>query len=285
MPSPAPSPPPEPGRSVRRESKPPALRVGSVPYLVGRPLDKGLGGEPGISLEHDVPARLIERLRSGDLDVALVSSIELFRGEGYRYLDGIGVAGDGYVGSVQVFLRTSIQDAERLAMDPASRAAAALTKSLLFERRGGPPEYVEVPLGEDPAAREDTDGWLRIGDQALRETLTLDTPAWNPSEEWRRRTGLPFVFAAWIVRGGVEIAPHLDAFRRARASGRLAVDELAHEAAAAWSLPAAKCRTYLAEECRYDPAEDMGPALREFQKRAARAGLCDPRANPQPIAL
>ncbi len=253
--------------------------------MVGRPLDKGLGDEPGISLEHDVPARLIERLRSGDLDVALVSSIELFRRDGYRYLDGIGVAGDGYVGSVQVFLRAPIQEAKSLAMDPASRAAAALTKSLLFERRGGPPEYVEVPLGQDPAAAKDTDGWLRIGDQALRETLTIDAPAWNPSEEWRERTGLPFVFAAWIVRPDAEIEPHLDAFRRARARGRDAVDELAEEAAKAWSLPAAKCRSYLSEECRYDPAEDMGPALREFQKRAARAGLCDPRTKPGPIPL
>jgi len=263
----------------------PELRVGSVPYLVGRPLDKGLGDEPGISLEHDVPANLIERLRRGDLDVALVSSIELFRGEGYRYLDGIGVAGDGYVGSVQVFLRTPIQEAKRLAMDPASRAAAALTKSLLFDRLGGPPEYVEVPLGEDPRAREDTDGWLRIGDRALRETLTIDAPAWNPSEEWRERTGLPFVFAAWIVRPEVQIEPHLDAFRRARTRGRDAVEELALEAAKVWSLPAEKCRRYLGEECRYDPAEDMGPALREFQKRAARAGLCDPRTKPEPIAL
>ncbi|MEM8711007.1 MAG: MqnA/MqnD/SBP family protein, partial [Planctomycetota bacterium] len=59
------------------------LRVGSVPYLVGRPLDHGLGDEPGITLEHDVPAKLIERLRAGDIDVALVSSIELFRRKDY----------------------------------------------------------------------------------------------------------------------------------------------------------------------------------------------------------
>ena len=60
-----------------------ALRVGSVPYLVGRPLDQGLGDEPGIELHHAVPALLIDQLRAGEIDVALVSSIELFRTPGY----------------------------------------------------------------------------------------------------------------------------------------------------------------------------------------------------------
>ena len=261
------------------------LRVGSVPYLVGRPLDHGLGNEPGITLEHDVPARLIERLRGGEIDVALVSSIELFRQNGYRYLDGLGVAGNGYVGSVQVFLRKPIQDVQTIAMDPASRAAAALTRSLLFDREGGPPEFLEVPMGADPRETEGADAWLRIGDPALRETLTIDAPAWNPSEEWRARTGMPFVFAAWIVRKGVDIEPHLSAFIRARESGRAAIPDLAKEAAAAWGLPEAQCYSYLSEECSYDPGAAMGPSLREFQRRAFLAGLCKNTTLPEPVFL
>lgn len=259
------------------------LRVGSVPYLVGRPLDLGLGEEDGIELAHDVPARLVEGLRAGSLDVALVSSIELFRRPGYSFIDGIGVAGDSYVGSVQVFVRKPIGEVRRIALDPASRAAAALTQSLLHDRVGGPPEYLEVPLGEDPAAAEGADGWLRIGDAALRETLTLDVPAWNPSEDWRERTGLPFVFAAWIVRPGVDVEAHLPAFARARERGLAAIPSLSAEAAERWSLPRARCEEYLAEECSYDPGERMTPALREFQRRAARAGLCDPELAPEAI--
>lgn len=259
------------------------LRVGSVPYLVGRPLDLGLGDEEGVDLTHDVPARLVEGLRAGELDVALVSSIELFRRPGYRFIDGIGVAGDSYVGSVQVFVRRPIDEVRSIALDPASRAAAALTRSLLHDRVGGPPEYVEVELGEDPAAAEGADGWLRIGDAALRETLTLDLPAWNPSENWRARTGLPFVFAAWIVRPGVDIEAHLPAFARARERGRGAIPALSAEAAERWSLPRARCEEYLAEECSYDPGERMAAALAEFQRRASRAGLCDADLAPEPI--
>lgn len=261
------------------------LRVGSVPYLVGRPLDLGLGDEPGIALHHAVPALLVEQLRAGEIDVALVSSIELFRTPGYRFLDGIAVAGESYVGSVQVFLRQPIQEVRSIAMDPSSRAAAALTRTLLHERDGGPPEYVEVPLGEDPRGRTDTDAWLRIGDPALRETLTIDAPAWNPSEEWRRRTGLPFIFAAWIVRGDADIEPHLGAFVRARENGRAAIADLARQAASEWELPEAKCLEYLTEECSYDPGGAMAPSLAEFQRRAALAGVCPRNILPDPIDL
>lgn len=262
-----------------------ALRVGAVPYLVGRPLDHGLGDEPGIQLHHAVPARLIEQLRAGEIDVAMVSSIELFRTPGYRYIDGIAVAGESYVGSVQVFLRRPIQEVRSIAMDPSSRAAAALTRTLLHDRKGGPPRYEEVPLGEDPRERTDTDAWLRIGDPALRETLTIDAPAWNPSEEWRRRTGLPFIFAAWIVRGDADIEPHLGAFARAREAGRASIKELAARAAEEWQLPEGKCFEYLSEECSYDPGAAMAPSLAEFQRRAALAGVCPANILPDPIHL
>ncbi|MEM9382334.1 MAG: menaquinone biosynthesis protein [Planctomycetota bacterium] len=260
------------------------LRVGTVPYLVGRPLDLGLENEPGIELRYEVPALLVEQLRRGEIDVALVSSIELFRRPGYRYLDGIAVCGESYVGSVQVFLRRPIQEVESIALDPSSRAAAALTRTLLHEREGGPPTFLEVPLGEDPREVEGADAWLRIGDAALRETLTLDVPAWNPSEEWRRRTGLPFVFAAWIVREDAPIEPHLDAFSRARARGRASIRALATEASERWSLPESRCLEYLEEECSYDPGAAMAVSLNEFRRRASQAGLCDGQIVPDPIA-
>lgn len=262
-----------------------ALRVGSVPYLVGRPLDLGLGDEPGIDLHHAVPAVLIDQLRGGEIDVALVSSIELFRTPGYRFIDGIGVAGESYVGSVQVFLRKPIQEVQSIAMDPSSRAAAALTRTLLHEREGGPPRYEEVPLGADPREKANADAWLRIGDPALRETLTIDAPAWNPSEEWRRRTGLPFIFAAWIVRGDVGIEPHLGAFVRAREAGRASIRQLSAQAATEWGLPEGKCFEYLSEECSYDPGASMAPSLAEFQRRAALAGVCPRNILPDPIDL
>jgi chorismate dehydratase len=256
--------------------------VGTVPFLVARPLDLGLEREPGIELRRDVPARLVEALRAGELDVALVSSIELFRRPGYRYLSGLAVAGHGFVASVQLFLRRPPEELRTIALDPASRTGAALVRVMLAQR-GLSPTFLEVPAGEDPREVE-ADGWLRIGDRALREYLEQGArPVFNPSAAWRESTGRPFVFAAWIVRPGVELEPWLPAFGRARARGREATRELARSAASEWSLPEDATLRYLAEECLYEPGRSMRPSLFDFRDRAAELGLCETDHEPSAI--
>ena len=260
------------------------LRVGSVPYLVGRPLDDGLEKESGIEYSRRVPAELVEGLRSGALDVALVSSIELFRQPGYRYLSGLAIAGRGNVGSVQLFLRKPIADVRTVALDPASRTAATLVQVLLASQKL---HFEECARGVDPRSVP-ADAWLRIGDAALRETFALDAPpVFNPSKEWCARTGLPFVFAAWIVRAGITILPeHLAAFARARARGRQRVEELARAAAAEWKLAEQDCLFYLQRECVYELGPDeMRRALFAFRDGAAPLGLARAELAPQPIAL
>ncbi len=252
------------------------LRIGTVPFLVARPLDSGLEDE--VELVCDVPARLVAKLREGELDVALVSSIELFRRPGYRYVDGLAVAGKGHVSSVQVFLRRPLAEVRTIALDPRSRAAASLVAVLLPDR-----ELVEVGLDDDPREAS-ADAWLRIGDEALREALVDDAPpVFNPSATWTEVTGLPFVFAAWIVRPGVDVEPLLTALARARARGASRIEELATEAATRWSIPHAAARTYLAEECLFEPGAALRASLFEFRDRAARVGLCEPDLEPEAV--
>src|SRR5688572_5640875 len=240
----------------------PKLRVASVPYLVGRPVDEGLAREPGIEFSRAVPARLARGLRDGSLDVALVSSIELFRLEGATYLDGPCIAGEGRVSSVQVFLRRPVPEVRTLALDPASRTTVALAQVVW---PGPRPELVEVAEGTDPRSVP-ADAWIRIGDAALREHLAPGSPAvFNPSEAWRARTGLPFVFALWIARAGVAIEPWAPAFARSRAAGAARLAAIADEAAAAWRVPSAATRRYLFEECLYEAGERLSPALLAFR--------------------
>lgn len=268
----------------------PLLRVGSPAYLVARPLDLGLERERGLVLERGVPARLVEGLREGRLDVALVSSIELFRRPGYRWIDGPAVCGAGAVRSVQVFLRKPLWDVERVLLDPDSRAAAALTRVVLPRRLARAPHFLEAEPGraaEDAAVDQRADAWLSIGDPALRRALAPDAPpSFDPCAAWFADTGLPFAFAVWIVRPGIALsAEHLAAFARARERGRAVLDELAEQAARAWSLPADACRRYLGEECRYDPGADLARALFAFRDAAAPLGECDGELAPIPIAL
>jgi chorismate dehydratase len=261
----------------------PKLRVASVPYLVGRPVDEGLADEPGIEFSRAVPARLACGLRDGSLDVALVSSIELFRLPGASFLDGPCIAGEGRVSSVQVFLRRPMAEVRSLALDPASRTSVVLSQVVW---PGARPELVEVPEGTDPASVR-ADAYLRIGDAALREHLAPGSlPVFNPSAAWRERTGLPFVFALWVAREGIELEPWSEAFARSREIGRARMNALAQDAAREWNVAPSATRHYLFEECLYEPLERLVPALRAFRDAAARLGLVpgsiQPRGVPAP---
>lgn len=255
----------------------PKLRVASVPYLVGRPVDEGLAAEPGIEFTRAVPARLARGLADGSLDVALVSSIELFRLAGATFLDGPCIAGEGRVSSVQVFLRKPLEEVRSLALDPASRTSVVLSQVVWPGRR---PDLVDVPEGTDPRSVT-ADAWLRIGDAALREHLAPGSPpVFNPSEVWRERTGLPFVFALWVARPGIALEPWAPAFERSRAVGRARMETLAREAATEWRVSERATRAYLLEECLYEPGERLVPALFAFRDAAAALGLADGRTKP-----
>ena len=132
---------------------------------------------------------------------------------------------------------------------------------------------------------EDTTG-LRIGDPALKEYMAHDAHAvFNPSQAWCERTGMPFVFAAWIVRPGVAIEEHVDAFVRARLRGLERLDELAAEASDAWGLPLERCREYLREECSYDAGPTMERTLLAFRDAVAATGACEADLRPRAIPV
>lgn len=78
------------------------VRVGCVEYLNARPLRHGLGSRPDLfSLQYVVPSRVSAWLHGGDVDLALVSSIEY--GQRYRVVPGAAVTSSGPVASVAMF--------------------------------------------------------------------------------------------------------------------------------------------------------------------------------------
>ena len=78
----------------------------------------------------DLPSRLADRLAAGELDVALIPSVEYLRGaaSGYEILPGFAIAARGPVRSVKLFSRVPFERIERLALDAGSRTSQALAR-------------------------------------------------------------------------------------------------------------------------------------------------------------
>ena len=255
------------------------IRIGAVNYLNTKPLICDLDAlAPSAELVLDVPSRLSDQLAAGRLDVALIPVIEYFRAGAYTIVPGIAIASRGPVLSVTLFSRVPWSGIRRVALDAGSRTSAALCQVLLRKRYGVWAEVQPLPL--DKSAEEaDADAVLLIGDRAMRACLPGFAHAYDLGQEWHEWTELPFVYAVWAVRAGVdlgEVAPALaEAKRRGLArSGLIAQREAAH-----LGLDAGFCRRYLATIIHFDLGPRELAGLHHYYRLACELGLARPGVN------
>ena len=197
-----------------------SVRVGCVKYLNARPL---IHGWPG-NVEFDHPSALCQRLAKGELDVALVSSFEFLRNPIYRIVDNLSISSDGPVYSVVVAHRGEFSNIEEIELDRSSETAANLLRCLLAQlkaRLSGNMDLQSVcPAGLQSAGRNAAENIsagrtgrmpmfhpsnrarLIIGDQAIRfrQEHAGACRFWDLGEQWKKLTGLPFVYALWLIR-------------------------------------------------------------------------------------
>ena len=260
------------------------IRVGAVSYLNAKPLYYRLdefAPAPGVSLEMDVPSRLADRLAAGELDVALIPSVEYLRGAalGYEILPGFAIAARGAVRSVKLFCRVPFGRIERLALDAGSRTSQALARVWLDAAHGVRPGRIEtLPMGV-PIEESTADAVLLIGDRAMTVSHEPYHAVVDLAEGWRALTTLPFVFALWVARPGLDLADLPDALARSRAEGLAHAADLAAEHGPRLGLDVATCYDYLTNVLSYDLGEPEVAGLGRFARMAARLGLAPEGVN------
>jgi chorismate dehydratase len=252
------------------------IRVGAVSYLNAKPLYYRLEERSrSVELSMDLPSRLATRLASGDLDVALIPSVEYFRGasSGYEILPGFAIAARGAVRSVKLFSRVPFGRIDRLALDEGSRTSQALTRVWLDAEHGVRPSRIE-PLPMGVSALESTaDAVLVIGDRAMKVPDAPFHSVVDLGEAWKSLTGLPFVFALWVVRPGVDLGDLPGILDACRLDGLAHAADLASEFGPKLGLDFAPCLEYLTRVLSYDLGEPEVAGLRRFARMAADLGL------------
>jgi len=170
-----------------------SVRVGCVKYINALPLIRGWSG----NVEFDHPSVLCRRLANKELDVALVSSFEFLRNPIYRIVDDVSISSDGPVYSVVVAYRGEFSNIEEIELDPASQTAVNLLRCLAAELGLTARFSMRNPDNAGSARAR-----LIIGDQGIkfRHDHADDFQFWDLGEQWKKLTGLPFVYALWLVR-------------------------------------------------------------------------------------
>lgn len=197
------------------------LRAGSVPYLNAAPLVYGLEGR----LRLEPPSRLADSLRRGSIDAALVSITEVLFADDYDLLDGPCVASDGEVFSVFLAHQVPLESVRRVHCHAASLTSVNLLRVLLAER-GLRPTFES--LGDLSLAGE-CEAVLLIGDPAIRFRLGIQNArvqVWDLGRAWQESVGLPFVYAAWALRRGVDTIPLRRELHEAAERGRREIENV-----------------------------------------------------------
>ena len=201
--------------------EPVTIRIGGVPYGVGAPLLGGFDNHPDVELVLAPPTAMIPDLRAGRLDAALLSSIEAIRHPGYTVAADLGIACKQEIRSVRAFRRRCTK-IRTVGCDQSSATTAALLRLLLHhvyrDETDGELQFSTIEPTRQPDALPQ-DLVMLIGDPGL-EADAGEREVWDLGSEWVRWTGLPFVFAVWVLRPGVVHAEVLPALQRGRQLGR-----------------------------------------------------------------
>lgn len=188
------------------------FRIGSVYYLNAVPLTRGMEDKVIFA----TPARLAQLLRRDELDAALVSTAEVLVTDRYDILDGIAVASLGEVYSVLLAHRRPLAELSEIYCHTASLSGLNLLKILLAER-GLKPAYKPLEKPENAAVH---DAVLLIGDPAIDfQRAAHEHEILDLGLAWFEMTKLPFVFAVWALRRGIENSELRQQLRNARDFG------------------------------------------------------------------
>lgn len=250
-----------------------SLRIGAVTYLNTVPLVRGLQEQlPAAELSFDFPSRLADELAEGRLDVALAPCIELARHPEWSIVSTACIGCRGPVLSVKVLFRHPPAEVATLALDEGSRTSAVLAQILLADRFGVRPKLQLLPLASSPLDST-ADAVLVIGDRAIRSPMEGFCDAWDLGEEWTRATGLPFVFAVWAARPGIDASDLEPALDAARDLGLSELETIATEQAAAMDLPRPLVLQYLRDNLNFYLDAPARRGLDLYFRRAAALGL------------
>ncbi len=254
-------------------------RIGCVRYLNSKPLIHGHDTE----VSFEVPASLADGLRDGRLDVALSPIFELIAHPGYLVVDDVAIASRGAVFSVFIAYAGDFDRLHTLYLDHDSRTSFNLQRVLLAEFHDLTPSCEPLPGGQPPDGLKPGEGALIIGDPAIefRRRHGDRYRYFDLGEEWQRATGLPFVFAAWLVQPGTPEPEVLGGRLRAwRKEGQARVEQIV---AAEQRFPAELSRRYLTEFIRFRLGAPEKQAIREFARLLYKHGVVKggPFAEPR----
>ncbi len=174
------------------------IKISAVSYLNTKPFLHGLEISPieNIFVSLDIPSECARKLLENEVDLGLIPVAIIPQLKTSFILPGYCIGADGPVESVKLYSKVPLSEIKTIVLDYQSRTSVALVRILAKELWKINPEWSIASPGYEENISETTAAVI-IGDRtfSLNGTFPFE---FDLSEEWKKLTGLPFVFACWV---------------------------------------------------------------------------------------
>ncbi|MCX6298376.1 MAG: menaquinone biosynthesis protein [Bacteroidetes bacterium] len=175
------------------------IRIGVVSYLNTKPLLYGIsrsGLMDRVELIEAYPANIAKMLLEDSIDIGLVPVAVIPQLKSPQIVSNYCIGANGEVASVAIFSEVPMEEITTVLLDYQSRTSVNLAKILLEKYWNKQVTFIETTEDFTNSIKGTIAGVV-IGDCALEQRLQASY-CYDLAEAWKKYSGLPFVFAAWV---------------------------------------------------------------------------------------
>jgi chorismate dehydratase len=175
------------------------VKISIVNYTNTLPFKWALKNSPllqTIDLQEDIPSICAQKLKFRQVDLALVPVALLTELDNYHLETDYCIGTLGTVESVKLYSNVTLSEISAITLDYQSKSSITLTKILCRFFWKIQPDFKDAKPGFEKNVTGTTANVV-IGDRTfdLNGSFSYE---FDLAEEWKKFTGLPFVFAAWV---------------------------------------------------------------------------------------
>lgn len=242
--------------------------MGVPPFLNTKPLIFALESEEithSFSISTHPPSALCPLMLRKELDISLLPAADVFERPDFKVVQGVCISSFGEVGSVVVFSKKPLSEIKTVAVDAGSSSSAAMLRVVLEIFNNARPVYERREYGERFFCNVDAGMLIGNAGLALSESPPEGFPLrFDLGRVWTDGTGLPFVYAVFAARAGVDLGKGADALLLSKSRGMRMLSRIAENEHSVLGIGEKVCFGYLVNKIRYDLGEPETEGLLKF---------------------
>ncbi|MGC1391473.1 MAG: menaquinone biosynthesis protein [Bacteroidales bacterium] len=243
------------------------IRISAVKYANTYPFIYGLtesGFEKKAIIETDHPADCAAKLISGSVDIGLIPVAALPMVKNYQIISDFCIGANGNVRTVMLLSNCAFKEIRNIYLDYRSRSSVNLTKVLAKNRWKREFRWIDTFAGFDFLNIGLNEAVVLIGDQCFEFENRFRYKT-DLADEWKKFSGLPFVFACWTSNKQIDKV-FIKEFNNALQMGVNNINAVVDKFGKTGSITGEILRTYLNENIDFNFNDEKKKALKLFLK-------------------